>query len=132
MIDVLNQLLDGVPTGCVYGLVAVGLVLTYKTSGVFNFAFGAQAFTSAVVFYVLVHDHGWPLVPSALIAVVVVSIALGTRARPVHLPLAADVAATGEARDDDRPHGRDPGDDQGDLRCATPGPGLRRWPSATA
>ncbi len=77
MIDVLNQLLDGVPTGCVYGLVAVGLVLTYKTSGVFNFAFGAQAFTSAVVFYVLVHDHDWPLVPSALIAIVVVSIALG-------------------------------------------------------
>jgi branched-subunit amino acid ABC-type transport system permease component len=77
LIDVLNQLLDGVPTGCVYGLVAVGLVLTYKTSGVFNFAFGAQAFTSAVVFYVLVHDHGWPLVPSALIAIVVVSLALG-------------------------------------------------------
>jgi branched-subunit amino acid ABC-type transport system permease component len=77
LIDVLNQLLDGVPTGCVYGLVAVGLVLTYKTSGVFNFAFGAQAFTSAVVFYVLVHDHGWPLVPSALIAIVVVSIVLG-------------------------------------------------------
>jgi branched-subunit amino acid ABC-type transport system permease component len=77
LIDILNQLLDGVPTGCVYGLVAVGLVLTYKTSGVFNFAFGAQAFTSAVVFYVLVHDHGWPLWPSALIAVVAVSLALG-------------------------------------------------------
>jgi len=77
LIDILNQLLDGVPTGCVYGLVAVGLVLTYKTSGVFNFAFGAQAFTSAIVFYVLVHDHNWPLVPSALIAIVVVSLALG-------------------------------------------------------
>lgn len=77
MIDLLNQVLDGVPTGCVYGLVAVGLVLTYKTSGVFNFAFGAQAFTSAVVFYVLVRDHGWPLLPAALVAIVVVSIALG-------------------------------------------------------
>jgi branched-subunit amino acid ABC-type transport system permease component len=77
LIDILNQLLDGVPTGCVYGLVAVGLVLTYKTSGVFNFAFGAQAFTSAVVFYVLVRDHGWPLLPAALVSIVVVSVALG-------------------------------------------------------
>ena len=58
-------------------MVAVGLVLTYKTSGVFNFAFGAQAFTSAVVFYILVRDHNWPLVPAAFVAVVVVSIALG-------------------------------------------------------
>jgi branched-subunit amino acid ABC-type transport system permease component len=77
LIDILNQLLDGVPTGCVYGLVAVGLVLTYKTSGVFNFAFGAQAFTSAVVFFILVRDHNWPLVPAAFFAVIVVSIALG-------------------------------------------------------
>jgi branched-subunit amino acid ABC-type transport system permease component len=77
LIDVLNQLLDGVPTGCVYGLVAVGLVLTFKTSGVFNFAYGAQAFTSAVVFYVLVRDHNWPLLPAAFVAIVVVSIALG-------------------------------------------------------
>ena len=77
MIDIVSQLVDGVPTGCVYGLVAVGLVLTYKTSGVFNFAFGAQAFTSAVIFYVLVRDHGWPLVPALIVAAVVVSIALG-------------------------------------------------------
>jgi branched-subunit amino acid ABC-type transport system permease component len=77
LIDILNQLLDGVPTGCVYGLVAVGLVLTYKTSGVFNFAFGAQAFTSAVVFYICVRDHNWPLVPAAFFAIVVVSLALG-------------------------------------------------------
>jgi branched-subunit amino acid ABC-type transport system permease component len=77
MIDILKALVDGVPTGCVYGLVAIGLVLTFKTSGVFNFAFGAQAFTSAVIFYELVEKHGWPLVPAAFVAVIVVSIALG-------------------------------------------------------
>ena len=32
--------------GSVYALLAVGLVLTYKTSGVFNLAYGAQAFVA--------------------------------------------------------------------------------------
>lgn len=31
----------GLTTGAVYGLAGVGLVLTYKTSGIFNFAHGA-------------------------------------------------------------------------------------------
>jgi branched-subunit amino acid ABC-type transport system permease component len=34
----------------VYGLTAVGLVLTYKTSGLFNFAHGAMATVSAYAF----------------------------------------------------------------------------------
>ncbi|MDQ1515201.1 MAG: hypothetical protein QOE80_1031, partial [Actinomycetota bacterium] len=31
----------GLTTGSLYGLAAMGLVLTYKTSGIFNFAHGA-------------------------------------------------------------------------------------------
>ena len=46
-----GALVQGVPVGAVYALVAIGLVLTYKTSGVFNPAFGAQAFVSAAVYY---------------------------------------------------------------------------------
>jgi len=42
--DLLNYIILGIPFGCVFALLAVGLVLTYKTSGVFNLAFGAQAF----------------------------------------------------------------------------------------
>jgi branched-chain amino acid transport system permease protein len=53
-VDVLEEALRyairGVPVGCIYALVAVGLVLTFKTAGVFNLAFGAQAFVSAAVF----------------------------------------------------------------------------------
>jgi hypothetical protein len=41
----------GVADGSVYGLAALGLVLTYKTSGIFNLAIGAQAAASAYVFY---------------------------------------------------------------------------------
>jgi ABC-type branched-subunit amino acid transport system ATPase component/branched-subunit amino acid ABC-type transport system permease component len=53
----------GVVTGSVYGLAAVGLVLTYKTSGVFNFAHGAIAAAAAYLFYTLHVQHGvaWPL-----------------------------------------------------------------------
>ena len=67
----------GLPVGCVFALLALGLVLNYKTSGVFNLAFGAQAYTSAAVFYVLRKDHEWPLLPAAFVAVVVVGALLG-------------------------------------------------------
>ena len=49
--DWVQYFIEGFPVGCVYALVAIGLVLTYKTSGVFNLAFGAQAFLSAAVMY---------------------------------------------------------------------------------
>jgi len=50
-------------TGSVYALAGVGLVLTYKTSGVFNFAHGALATVSAYLFYTLHVEHGmpWPI-----------------------------------------------------------------------
>src|SRR6202161_856098 len=54
--------IPGIPYGCTYAIVAVGLVLTYQATGVFNFAFGAQAFAAAFVFTVLTENHhmaGW-------------------------------------------------------------------------
>jgi branched-subunit amino acid ABC-type transport system permease component len=52
----------GITAGAVYGISAMGLVLTYKTSGVFNFAHGAVCAMGAYVFYDL-RDHGlpWPV-----------------------------------------------------------------------
>jgi branched-subunit amino acid ABC-type transport system permease component len=75
--DLLEYAIRGIPTGCVFALLAVGLVLTYKTSGVFNLAYGAQAYASAAVFYVLRKEHGWPLWAAALVAIVVVGPAIG-------------------------------------------------------
>ena len=46
-------------TGSIYAIAASGLVVTYQTSGVFNLAYGAQAYASALIFYVCVHA-GWP------------------------------------------------------------------------
>jgi len=57
--DWVQYFIEGFPVGCIYALVAIGLVLTYKTSGVFNLAFGAQAFLSAAVMYEL-KQRGWP------------------------------------------------------------------------
>ena len=60
MTDVLNAVIGGAPIGCVFALLAVGLVLTYRTAGVFNLAFGAQAFVSAAVYYDTRVRHEWP------------------------------------------------------------------------
>ena len=50
-------------TCSVYGLAGTGLVLTYKTSGIFNFAHGTIAALMAYAFYDLRerHDLPWPL-----------------------------------------------------------------------
>lgn len=60
----------GVTSGSIYALCALGLVLTYRTSGIFNFAHGAVAAAGAALFYTLHVDHGmaWPL--AAVITVV--------------------------------------------------------------
>jgi ABC-type branched-subunit amino acid transport system ATPase component/branched-subunit amino acid ABC-type transport system permease component len=59
---ILPFIVIGIVAGSVYGLAAVGLVLTYKTSGVFNFAHGAIAAAAAYLFYTLHVQHhlAWP------------------------------------------------------------------------
>lgn len=53
----------GVVNGSVYALAALGLVLTYKTSGIFNFAHGSVAAAVAYAFYEMRDQHGlpWPI-----------------------------------------------------------------------
>jgi branched-subunit amino acid ABC-type transport system permease component len=75
--DFIGYVIRGLPYGCVFGLVAVGIVLTYKTSGVFNLAFAAQAFVSAAAFYTLRNDQGWGILPAFLVSVVVLAPAIG-------------------------------------------------------
>ena len=49
MSEFLPFIVIGITTGAVYGLAGVGLVLTYKTSGIFNFAYGAIAAMAAML-----------------------------------------------------------------------------------
>jgi ABC-type branched-subunit amino acid transport system ATPase component/branched-subunit amino acid ABC-type transport system permease component len=94
----LNALLPfvilGITAGSVYGLTGTGLVLTYKTSGIFNFAQGAVATTGAYAFYVL-HDDvlHLPAVPTALICVFVLGPVLGLGLEAMARRL-ADASAT--------------------------------------
>ncbi|HLG66249.1 MAG TPA: hypothetical protein VKV36_00090 [Acidimicrobiales bacterium] len=67
----------GLTTGSVYALAATGLVLTYKTSRVFNFAHGSMATVAVLLFFALVDRGriGWQL--AAAVAVVGIGPALG-------------------------------------------------------
>jgi branched-chain amino acid transport system permease protein len=69
--------IPGIPYGCTYAIVAVGLVLTYQATGVFNFAFGAQAYTSAFVYTKLVQNEGLPIWLAFFISVVLLAPLLG-------------------------------------------------------
>jgi branched-chain amino acid transport system permease protein len=76
MTQFFNYAVPGIPFGCVFALMAVGLVLTYKASGVFNLAFGAQAFVSALAFVSLVQD-GWPRWAAGFVSVFVLGPLVG-------------------------------------------------------
>jgi branched-chain amino acid transport system permease protein len=55
----LNVLVSGLLAGLMYGMVAIGFVLIYMASGVFNFAQGTMVFFAALTFVVL-NKHGLP------------------------------------------------------------------------
>jgi ABC-type branched-subunit amino acid transport system ATPase component/ABC-type branched-subunit amino acid transport system permease subunit len=65
----------GAITGLVYALLAAGLVLVYRSTGIINFAYGELGALCAAVLAKLV-DLGWPFWPS-LGVVVVLGAALG-------------------------------------------------------
>ncbi|MCU1357732.1 MAG: branched-chain amino acid transporter permease/ATP-binding protein [Acidimicrobiales bacterium] len=69
-------LVSGAVSGAVYSLLAIGLVLTYSVSRVFNFAQGAIAFAATLLFYELTQGLHWPTVPALVVSIAVVS-ALG-------------------------------------------------------
>jgi branched-subunit amino acid ABC-type transport system permease component len=67
---ILPFLVTGITAGSIYGLAAVGLVLTYKTSGLFNFGHGATAAGAAYVYYYFSIQLGAPAWVGVLLAVV--------------------------------------------------------------
>ena len=69
-------LIGGLLSGVMYALVAIGFVLIYKASGVFNFAQGAMVFFAALTCVGIVDKFGAPMW-LAILATMVVMIALG-------------------------------------------------------
>jgi branched-chain amino acid transport system permease protein len=61
----------GITTAAIYAVAASGLVVTYTTSGVFNFAHGAVGMLSAFLYWQLKVDWGWPS-PVAIVIVLLI------------------------------------------------------------
>ncbi len=66
-------LIGGLLSGVMYALVALGFVLIYKASGVFNFSQGAMVFFAALT-CVSLTEFGWPLWVAIAATVVVMAI----------------------------------------------------------
>jgi branched-chain amino acid transport system permease protein len=62
----------GLSTAAIYAVIGSGLVLTYTTTGVFNFAHGAAGMLAAFTYWQFTVGWGWP-VPVALAAVLFVA-----------------------------------------------------------
>lgn len=72
MHDLLSNTVLGLSTAAIFALAASGLVLTYTTTGVFNFAHGAIGMLGAFSYWHLHVEWGWP-VPLALGGVLLVA-----------------------------------------------------------
>jgi branched-chain amino acid transport system permease protein len=75
----LQQLINGVALGMIYGLIAVGYTMVYGIIGMINFAHGdifmVGAFISLISF-VLIAAGGWAAGPGAILLVLLVSMAV--------------------------------------------------------
>ena len=62
----------GLSTAAIYAVIGSGLVLTYTTTGVFNFAYGAAGMLAAFTYWQLTIGWRWP-VPVALAVVLLIA-----------------------------------------------------------
>ena len=73
----LQYVIAGLALGGIYAIASAGLVITYISAGVLNFAFGALAYFIARLYYYLLVQQHWGIVPAALFSVVFAAPALG-------------------------------------------------------
>ena len=67
----------GVSVSAIYAVSATGLVVTYITSGVFNFAHGAIGMFLAFVYWELSVNQGWPVPLALVVTLLVIAPAIG-------------------------------------------------------
>src|SRR5205807_868083 len=73
----LSLILAGIGTGCIYSLAGMGVVLTYKATGIFNFAHGAIAMIVAYVLWQLNSEWHVSLAIAAPLTVLVAGPGIG-------------------------------------------------------
>ncbi|MEU2181756.1 ABC transporter permease subunit [Streptomyces thermolilacinus] len=69
--------LAGLAVGSAAALTGVGLIVTYRATGVLNLAHGAVAMVCAYVLRQLVVEWGWPLGPAACVTLLLVAPGIG-------------------------------------------------------
>jgi branched-chain amino acid transport system permease protein len=72
-------LIGGLLSGVMYALVAIGFVLIYKASGVFNFAQGAMVFFAALTCVGIIDKFGvsiWLAIPMTIVVMVLLGLAI--------------------------------------------------------
>ncbi|HXZ62508.1 MAG TPA: ABC transporter permease [Acidimicrobiales bacterium] len=73
----LQFVIAGLVLGGIYAIASAGLVITYTSSGILNFAFGAMAYFIARLYYFFHTQHGWPIWTSAVVSILVAAPAMG-------------------------------------------------------
>jgi branched-chain amino acid transport system permease protein len=75
--SVLSTLIVGVSVGSIYAIAASGIVVTYTTSGIFNFAQGAIGMFMAFMYWQLRVDWGIPAPVALILTIFVIAPLLG-------------------------------------------------------
>lgn len=92
--------ITGISLGSIYAMAASGVVVTYTTTGIFNFAQGAVGMLMAFVYWELTVNQGVAQLPALLLTVLVIAPILGAALelvlmrRLVDAPLVVQVVVT--------------------------------------
>jgi branched-chain amino acid transport system permease protein len=79
IVELLNTAVNGALIGCLYGLVAMGFVVIYRASKVFNFAQGELLALSGLLIWTFAQGAGWPhslAIGAALVGAALVGLAI--------------------------------------------------------
>src|SRR6202035_2447167 len=75
--NIATFLVVGISLGGIYAISALGLVVTYSTTGIFNFAHGAIGAFLAFVYWELRVNRHWPAPAALFLVIFVIAPALG-------------------------------------------------------
>ena len=70
----IQTLVSGIGTGCIYGLIGIGFCVIYNASGIVNFAQGMFVMLGGMLTHALFARAGWPLPLAALAAIAIVAL----------------------------------------------------------
>src|ERR1039458_4912792 len=73
----LQYVIAGLVLGGIYAIASAGLVITYVSSGILNFAFGALAYFVARFYYYLNVQQGWGIPYAAALSILITGPVLG-------------------------------------------------------